>query len=130
MQKGNARGYTNQEVTEGENPRQYREEVLRLYKPRKHRGGRIGDNTERKCKRLYKSSSQREGGSATIQRRSAEAIQTEKAQTGEDCRQYRKGMQGAIKEAPRVEDPRQYRKEMQRLYDSSRQREGRIGDNI
>ena len=66
----------------GVDRRQYRADGQRLYTPRRHRGEMIGDNTERKDRSYTKQEFTEGGGSATISK--AEAIQTKKAQRGED----------------------------------------------
>ena len=44
----NDKGYTKKDATEWEDLRQYRKERHKLYKPRKHKGGMIANNTGRK----------------------------------------------------------------------------------
>ena len=48
-------------MTEGEDPRQYRDERQRLYETRGGRGRRIGDNTERKGRGYTKPGGHRAG---------------------------------------------------------------------
>ena len=79
-----------------------------LYRARRIRGRKIGDNTQRKGRGCTNQEATNGGGSATVHRGKAEAVQINRPQKGEDWRQYR-------------EEP-------QRLYRTRVIRVGRIGD--